>query len=278
MAATRLEMRARVVLLLMVAQLGFSAPGEAIPPAAGASSVAAPKVRSMPSPTDKTVTLSFGNVSVKTLAQFFQALTGKEYVIDGHGFETLDLIVAQRLSVAEAEHRYDSALSAMGYKIARQENEVRIVVARIPATRVEGTVDTLPSAPLTEGQRETFDGLCSDRGSWISVRAPEAACGLSWIRQPSPGGYVYQPGLRRVRKIDAGAWATANQFGIPIPLSELFDVVCRTASVPPADARFVTVSRRDHTEIARDGLYISAVVEAVDTLHCGPRANDPGER
>lgn len=98
--------------------------------------------------------------------------------------------------------------------------------------------------PLTSGRRERFQALCADAGAWIIIRAPQRACGLSWFRQSSGDGFVYFPWKRRIRKVDAREWAAREQFGMPVALAELFDVVCQSGVVATAQGGFIPMDRQ----------------------------------
>lgn len=149
------------------------------------------------------------------------------------------------------------------------------IAPRIRAVRVEGTVASLPTEPLTLGETESFDALCSDAGSWIRIRAPERVCGFSWVRASYGSRYIYLPWLRRVRKVDKSMWAEEKRFGIPVSLRELFNVVCQTADVPLERARFITIGRRSTTEITADEVLLNGLIDSVALLGCTDKAGIP---
>ena len=227
-----------------------------------------PATLSTPEP-GRAVTLSFHDVSVGVLAQFFQALTGKRYVVEGSQGDRLDLNVERRLSVGEAETIFVSTMESRGYRVVSEAGTVRVIVPPIRAVRVEGTVTGVPTEPLTVGEDETFDALCSDAGSWIRIRAPERRCGVSWVYQ-SGLWFSYAPSNRRMlRRIADG---DGEQLGLPVSVRELFDVVCQTGEVPPERARFITVDRRVATEVDRDDVLIGGLIASVDKLGCADQA------
>jgi hypothetical protein len=228
-----------------------------------------------PEPAGRTVTLAFRDVPVVTLAQFFHELTGKEFLVEGGWSDRVDLTAGRRLSVDEAEQMFVSAVESLGYRAASEGRTVRIIAPVIRAVQVEGAVVSLPSEPLTRGERETFHALCSGAASWISIRAPEHACGLSWARQSPGGGFVFLPWIRRVRKVDDRMWVAGNQFGLPVSLRELFDVVCETGAAPPEHARLITIDRRAATEVVRDDAFLVGLIHSVDKLGCSDQAGTP---
>lgn len=219
--------------------------------------------------------LHFHDVSVATLVEFFHHLTGKDYLLEGGWMDRLDLSVERRLSVDEAEASFVSTLEPLGYHFTTEGKTVRITVTPIPAVRVEGTVASLATEPLTRGARESFDAVCSSTGSWIRIRAPERACGWSWVRLLPEAGLVYLPWIRRVRRIDETTWTKGEQFGLPISVRDLFDVVCETRTVSPERARFVTVDRRTATEVGRDEVRMGGLIQSVDKLGCSDQAGTP---
>ena len=221
------------------------------------------------------MTLAFRDVPVATLAQFFHELTGKEYLVEGGWSDRLDLTAGRRLSVDEAERMFLAAIESLGYRVTSERRTVRITAPLIRAVEIEGTVVSLPTEPLTRGERETFHALCSGAASWISICAPERACGLSWARQSPGNGFIFLPWIRRVRKVDESMWATANQFGIPVSLRELFDVVCETGAAPPEHTRLITINRRAATEVVRDDAFLVGLIQSVDKLGCSDQAGTP---
>ena len=203
------------------------------------------------------------------LAQFFQALTGKRYVVEGSQEDRLDLNVERRLSVGEAEGIFVSTMESRGYRVVSEAGTVRVIVPPIGAVRVEGSVTAVPTAALTVGEDEHFDAICSDAGSWIRIRAPERRCGVSWAYQ-SGHWFSYAPSNGRVvRRIADG---DGEQIGLPVSVRELFGVVCQTGEVPPERARFITVEHRTATEVDRDDVLLGGLVASVDKLGCADQA------
>lgn len=83
---------------------------------------------------------------------------------------------------------------------------------------------------------------------------------------------MYFPWKRRIRKVDAREWAAREQFGMPVALAELFDVVCQSGVVATAQGGFIPMDRRTATMLSPGDMSLNGLIDSVQKLGCSASA------
>jgi len=113
-------------LLAFLPFVGFAATEDGSPPGIHPSGMRQ-QITTSEKEQPKMITLDFENVRLDLLVKFFDELTGKYHIVEGGGFDTLDLIyVDHPLSVAEAHQMFLSAVKALGYGVSIEGDTVRV--------------------------------------------------------------------------------------------------------------------------------------------------------